>query len=250
MSLSTCLDLHPVFGDIEASGLDDASYPIEIGWSLPDGRTRSFLIKPEPEWTHWDEAAEDLHGISREELEKNGLPPVLIAAKMNQDLVGLTLFFDGGKFDKDWITKLFAAAGISPAFDVSSVYRLLFPEHKAYMERLDEMQANAEPGQVHRAEADVRMMVDAYKALRPTAHDLKLLAWWPTAELRTALCFITEFWSKRVGSIEFMGGQAHLNTAGDPVNERIVDGLRRNHVTWGICCVRKSGPTYVFKLDN
>lgn len=75
MSLSTCFDLHPVFGDIEASGLDEASYPIEIGWSLPDGRTRSFLIKPEPEWTHWDEAAEDLHGISREELEKSGLPP-------------------------------------------------------------------------------------------------------------------------------------------------------------------------------
>ena len=250
MSLNTCFDLHPVFGDIEASGLDDASYPIEIGWSLPDGRTRSFLIKPEPEWTHWDEAAEDLHGISREELEKSGLPAVMVAAKMNQDLQGLTLFFDGGEFDKDWITKLFAAAGISPVFHLSSVFRLLFPEQKAYLELLDDLRAIAEPGKVHRAEADVRMMVDAYKALRPTAHDLTLLAWWPTAELRTALCFMTEFWNKKAGSIQFKGGQAHLDTADDPVNERIVDGLRRNHVTWACRCEVKRGPTYVFNLDN
>lgn len=250
MSLSTCLDLHPVFGDIEASGLDDASYPIEIGWSLPDGSVRSYLIRPEPEWTHWDEAAEDLHGISRREIEQAGLSPAEVAAEMNRDLAGLTLFFDGGAFDKAWILKLFAAAGITATFNVSSVFRLLFPEQKAYGDLLDEMHANAEPGQVHRAGADVRMMVAAYKALRPTVHDLKLLANWPTAELRTALCFMSEFWSKKAGSIQFREGKALLDIAGDSVNQRIVDGLKSNHVTWLSRCVTKTGPTYVFKLED
>jgi len=42
---------HPViFVDLEASGLDAASYPIEIGWSADDERKPgSFLIRPAAE---------------------------------------------------------------------------------------------------------------------------------------------------------------------------------------------------------
>lgn len=42
------------FLDIEATGIHEDSYPIEIGWVDTEGNESSFLIKPIPEWTHWD----------------------------------------------------------------------------------------------------------------------------------------------------------------------------------------------------
>ena len=48
----------PLIIDVEASGFGGASYPIEIGVALDDGHKYCALILPEPEWTHWDAAAE------------------------------------------------------------------------------------------------------------------------------------------------------------------------------------------------
>jgi hypothetical protein len=38
----------PAMMDIEASGLDADSYPIEIGYVLPDGQAHCTLIRPAP----------------------------------------------------------------------------------------------------------------------------------------------------------------------------------------------------------
>ena len=52
--------------DFEASCLPEAgeSYPIEVALAKVDGSTRSWLIRPSPEWQFWDwsSEAEHLHG--------------------------------------------------------------------------------------------------------------------------------------------------------------------------------------------
>lgn len=42
----------PAVLDVEASGFGRYSYPIEVGYALPDGRVFCTLIRPEPHWTH------------------------------------------------------------------------------------------------------------------------------------------------------------------------------------------------------
>src|SRR4051794_12197544 len=71
------------FIDLEASGLGSASFPTEIGWAFvrEDGSIGSgaCLIRPVAKWTiygnAWSAAAERLTGISREMLDRDGLPP-------------------------------------------------------------------------------------------------------------------------------------------------------------------------------
>jgi hypothetical protein len=46
------------FLDFEASSLGKKSYPIEVAWVFEDGTSESHLIKPAPEWTDWDPAAQ------------------------------------------------------------------------------------------------------------------------------------------------------------------------------------------------
>ncbi len=55
----------PCVIDIEASGFGRNSYPIEVGYVLPDGRAGCMLVAPAPGWTHWDESAAQVHGITR-----------------------------------------------------------------------------------------------------------------------------------------------------------------------------------------
>ena len=69
----------PAFLDIEASGFGRDSYPIEIGFVLSDGEAWCTLVRPESGWTHWDPAAEALHGITRDLALRHGRPPVDVA---------------------------------------------------------------------------------------------------------------------------------------------------------------------------
>ena len=65
----------PAFLDIEASGLGEHSFPIEIGWAIPFDKERGFLIRPAPDWTYWSAIAEEVfHRISRDELLREGIP--------------------------------------------------------------------------------------------------------------------------------------------------------------------------------
>jgi len=60
--------------DVEASGLQSGSYPVEVGIAFANGERLSMLIQPEPEWVHWDLQAQRLHGISRRTLSQYGKP--------------------------------------------------------------------------------------------------------------------------------------------------------------------------------
>src|SRR3954468_2528729 len=78
----------PCVIDIEASGFGRGSYPIEIGFVLPDGTAYCTLIVPDESWTHWDGDAERIHGISRALLQRHGRSASEVANELNQRLAG------------------------------------------------------------------------------------------------------------------------------------------------------------------
>jgi DNA polymerase III epsilon subunit-like protein len=148
----------PCVLDIEASGFGRRSYPIEVGYVLPDGRAACMLVRPAPEWTHWDASAEHVHGITRETLLAHGREARDVALALNRDLAGLTVYCDGWAHDYSWLAALFEEAGMSPAFKLESVGALLDEPRLA---RLDgaRRHAVAEMGlQRHRASNDARAL--------------------------------------------------------------------------------------------
>lgn len=102
--------LAPVILDIEASGFGRGSYPIEVGFVLENGKTFNALIRPEPEWTHWCDAAESLHGIPRDLLERLGKPVAVVADWLNEHLRGKQVYSDAWGNDLSWLGLLFDAA--------------------------------------------------------------------------------------------------------------------------------------------
>jgi len=117
--------MRPGILDIEASGFGDEGYPIEVGFVLPDGRKYCSLIMPLPEWTHWDERAEQLHGITRAMLASHGRSVRAVAEDLNTLVGGGTLYSDGWVVDSPWLAKLFYAAGLSPHFRLSPLELIL-----------------------------------------------------------------------------------------------------------------------------
>jgi DNA polymerase III epsilon subunit-like protein len=148
----------PCVLDIEASGFGRRSYPIEVGYVLPDGRAACMLVRPVDGWTHWDEQAEQVHGIRRSTLVRHGRSPQDVAQALNRDLAGLIVYCDGWAHDYSWLAALFEEAGVHPTFKLESVGALLDEPHLA---RLDQARrdAVAEMGLTrHRASNDARAL--------------------------------------------------------------------------------------------
>ncbi|MBN7769857.1 hypothetical protein KUV44_13935 [Marinobacter daepoensis] len=115
----------PAFIDFEASSLDlIASYPIEVGLCMPDGKLHSWLIRPHVLWQDWSESAEAIHGISRARLEREGMAVQEVARQLNELLPG-QVFCDAWTFDSFWLHRLFRAAGAPPGFQLESISTLL-----------------------------------------------------------------------------------------------------------------------------
>lgn len=117
-----------VFADIEASGLQYLSYPIEIGWAWVEERhveARSILIKPTEEWlgwkTGWNPRAERVHGITLDELLQNGLEPAEACDRLNRELQQAEIAFDTGAdaHDARWLSILYRAASAEPNFPIA-----------------------------------------------------------------------------------------------------------------------------------
>ena len=115
----------PIILDVEASGFDPHSYPIEVGFVTAEGKRYSRLIRPYPEWTHWCEEAESIHGISRADLEEFGRDGKEVAQELNQWLSSETVYTDGWVLDKPWLIKLFDRAREPMAFWVSPLERVM-----------------------------------------------------------------------------------------------------------------------------
>ncbi|WP_332800637.1 3'-5' exonuclease [Sphingomonas sp. PB2P12] len=99
------------FLDFEASSLGKASYPIEVAWVFEDGTSESHLIRPAPDWTDWDPAAQAIHGIERRELEEAGEDHAVVAARMVEALAGHDLLASAPSWDGKWLSALLRAGG-------------------------------------------------------------------------------------------------------------------------------------------
>lgn len=108
--------------DVESSGseADKGSFPVSIGVAGPEGRSWGRLICPLEYWTHWDDAAEELHGLSRDKLIDDGQDPFLVCRSMNLEFKGQTLLIDAGS-DKRWVDKLFNDVGVKRAFEIVNI---------------------------------------------------------------------------------------------------------------------------------
>ncbi len=158
-------DLRRCVLDIEASGFGRHSYPIEIGWVLPDGSARCTLVRPAVPWTHWDPEAERVHGITRSTLLAHGHDPAEVAQRLNEELAGRTVYCDGWAHDYPWLGALFEEAGRVPRFSLQPAARLLDDERLARLPA-QRTQALAELGvQRHRASNDARALQWALERL-------------------------------------------------------------------------------------
>src|SRR5260221_57598 len=62
--------------DIESSGLGPESWPVSIAWHILESCAEGhLLIKPAATWHGWQEEAEEIHGISRARLKREGMAP-------------------------------------------------------------------------------------------------------------------------------------------------------------------------------
>ena len=101
-----------VFLDFEASSLAKKSYPIEVAWVFEDGRSEAHLIRPAPDWTDWDPAAEAIHHIPHAELVAKGTPHDVVAARMLAELDGHDLLASAPSWDGKWLSALLRAGGL------------------------------------------------------------------------------------------------------------------------------------------
>ena len=115
----------PIFIDFEASSLDLlSSYPIEVGICLPNGETRSWLIKPHVLWKDWSEKAARIHGISKITLEEEGKEISEVIKELNAIVSG-TVYCDAWAFDSFWMHRLFKAGKCEPNFQLDSITSIL-----------------------------------------------------------------------------------------------------------------------------
>lgn len=162
--------------DIEASSLKPASYPIEVAvTNIATAETQSWLIRPTIEWLksgHWSAEAQAVHGLSKSDLIKNGLPVRQVARELSARVSGADILSDEPKYDQDWLNKLFLAANkpkISPVLADFHVYAqaLAGRQHDEASKALWSATAAARQifPQRHRAEPDARRNAEILRLL-------------------------------------------------------------------------------------
>lgn len=153
---------HPYIVDVEASGFGLDSYPIEVGLALESGVRYCALIKPQATWTHWDESAENLHGISREILASKGKAIVEVAKELNAFLQDGCVFSDAWGVDEPWIIRLFEAAGLERTFRIYDIQTIMTEEQMDCWHATKDSVINDLNLSRHRASNDARVIQETY----------------------------------------------------------------------------------------
>ena len=156
----------PAVIDIEASGFGRGSYPIEVGFVLPDGRAHCMLIRPDVTWNHWDAAAERLHHISRSVLRARGRPVGEVVDQLNAALEGRIVYSDGWGNDYSWLATLYEAADRTPTFRLESLMTLLDERQLARWDATKARVFDEAALARHRASADARLLQETLLRLR------------------------------------------------------------------------------------
>lgn len=164
----------PIFLDFEASSLASGSYPIEVAWGSSEDSIDSHLISPAgiATWTDWSNAAQQLHGLTREQLLSEGKQPIWVARRMNEQLAGQIVYTDNPDYDGFWLEQLFKrSAGLKPSFRLAHVDGLLVglicsdsADHSnvvRVLRTMKQMARQSVAGQ-HRAAADVQYLLKLY----------------------------------------------------------------------------------------
>lgn len=155
-------ELLPIVIDVEASGFGAGSYPIEVGFVLPDGTPHCRLIKPFSHWTRWDESAESLHNISREILAKKGGEPEAVCRWLNEHLRGSTVYSDAWGNDMSWLGRLFDEVEMPMLFHVEAITKLLTEAHMGEWATTRQAVIDRVNVQRHRASNDARIIQMTY----------------------------------------------------------------------------------------
>jgi hypothetical protein len=148
----------PCVLDIEASGFGRGSYPIEIGFVLPDGTAYCTLIVPDDSWTHWDGDAERVHGISRSLLQRHGRSAREVAVELNHRLAGRTVYCDNWAHDYTWLARLFETAAVNPSFKLRHLRELMTENAAEQFDDTREIVARNLQLRRHRASSDARVL--------------------------------------------------------------------------------------------
>ncbi|SEI50438.1 hypothetical protein SAMN05421831_10360 [Allopseudospirillum japonicum] len=153
----------PYIIDVEASGFGRGSYPIEIGIARPDGSLAAWLIRPEPDWQHWDPSAQEIHGISRNQLVQEGLPVAQVADALNEELRGQTVYSDSWGFDSSWIALLFYHAHRLQGFKIDALTKLLSEQQTQAWGQMKHQVIQELKITRHRASSDAHMLQHTFK---------------------------------------------------------------------------------------
>ena len=137
-----------------------------MGFALENREIHSFLIRPEEDWTHWSDEAEQIHGISREQLLEEGQDIQSIAYQMNELLRGQTLYSDAWSFDSSWIGRLYDSAGIVQRFRIETINKLLSPRQVEFWHPTKEDVLQDLGVRAHRAANDVQVLQETYQRLQ------------------------------------------------------------------------------------
>lgn len=152
----------PLIIDVEASGFGRGSYPIEVGVALASGETRCMIIRPEPDWQHWDPEAASLHGITRQSLEQFGHTVPKVAACLNKWLKGQMVYTDAWGNDSSWLALLFDVANMPQHFKLESLRGLLSEQQLERWHETKEEVALASSFERHRATNDALILQRTY----------------------------------------------------------------------------------------
>lgn len=156
----------PAILDIEASGFGRGSYPVELGFVNVDGTLFCSLIRPEPDWCHWDDSAQALHGITRELLARHGRSAVWMAQQINARLAGQTVYCDGWGHDYAWLSRLYDAADLQPNFRLDDLRCLLTEDEALRWHGVTQaVRARQQLGR-HRASSDARVLQLALQSIK------------------------------------------------------------------------------------
>jgi hypothetical protein len=152
----------PIIVDIEASGFGAESYPIEVGVITDTGKKYCRLIKPQEDWLHWSQEAEDLHGISKQLLETKGYSPAQVCDELNQLLNGKTIYSDGWVVDHSWMIKLFYAARVEMGFRLSPLETILSESQMEAWHQTKSILISQSDSARHRASTDAELIQHVY----------------------------------------------------------------------------------------
>lgn len=101
-----------IFLDFEASSLMRGSFPIEVGWALPNGDVEAHLIVPAVGWTEWSPKSEAIHGLSLDYLIREGRPVAEVAARVLEvfSAPDAIVASDNPRWEQMWLNRLMRVA--------------------------------------------------------------------------------------------------------------------------------------------